>query len=282
MHSLRRLFTTVGALSLALVGTALPGVVAGHPHALAATAVDADRNGDSTCTAPVWTSSTSGDLYTADAPYLLHNNMWNAEGYDVSQTMSVCDHASWYVDVTTPVGADSAVKTYPNVHVDYHNWSTGYEPPLSSFNKITSTYAGQGAGVGVYNVAYDIWLNGVASSGSNEVMIWTENRGQTPAGTKVASNVPLSGRTWDLWASSSNSYLAFVPTNGQSYPSGTLNLKAFFDYLIRQGRLSSTSTLGQIDYGVEVVSTDGQTARFNCTNFSLNAQQAPGRLLDVR
>jgi hypothetical protein len=273
MHVLRKSLISLSLLSLAPLSVAVPAEASQRQYALAATAADGTGGtGGTSCVSPVWTSSTSGDLYTGDSPYLVHNNMWNAEGYDVSQTMSVCDHTSWYVDDTVPAGTDSAVKTFPNVHVDYHNWSTGYEPALSSFNRIMSSYAGQGAGIGVYDVAYDIWLNGVASAGSNEVMIWTENKGQTPAGSLIASNVTMSDKSWNVWATSSNGYIAFVPTRGRSYQSGTLNLKAFFTYLVHEGRIPSTSTLGQIDYGVEVVSTDGRTARFTCTNFSLSTR----------
>ena len=31
------------------------------------------------------------------------------------------------------------MKTYPNVHRDFHNWDTGQEPRLSSFKRIRST-----------------------------------------------------------------------------------------------------------------------------------------------
>jgi hypothetical protein len=272
MHLVKRAILVLSVLSLAPVAVTPPAAASLHPPGEAEPATAAGtRLADASCTTPVWSSSTSGDLYV-DGGYILHNNMWNAAGYDLTQTMGVCDHASWYVDVTTPAGTDSAVKSYPNVHVDYHNWSTGYEPPLPSFKTIMSSYAGQGPGVGVYNVAYDIWLNGVGG-GADEVMIWTENRGQRPAGSEVASNVTISDLTWDVWATTSNSYIAFVPPNGQSYPSGTLNLKSFLNYLTRQGRLASTSTLGQIGYGIEVVSTEGQTTRFNCTNFSLKTHQ---------
>jgi hypothetical protein len=36
------------------------------------------------------------------------------------------------------------------------------------------------------------------------------------------------------------------------------------------GRLSTTSTLGQVDYGVEVVSTDGRPTTFAFTDFALS------------
>lgn len=237
----------------------------------------AKADSQQTCTNPKYTSSARGNgrndpgiIRIGNSPYIVDNNMWNAAGYDVSQTINVCSYHSWYVDATIPADTNTAVKTGPNVHVDYQNWCTGYEPPLSSYPNITTSYAGQGPGVGIYEFNYDIWLNGVAGPGSNEVMIWTDNHGQRPSGSVVASNVMLSGLSWDLWATSNNSYVAFTPSNGQAYPSGTLNLTEFFNYLIQQGRLWSTSTLGQIDYGIEVVSTGGGTVRYNVTDFHLS------------
>ena len=70
--------------------------------------------------------------------------MWNATGNDVAQTLDVCSHSSWYVDDTIPADTSTAVKTYPNAHVDYINWVTGVSPLLSHYKKITSSYAGQG------------------------------------------------------------------------------------------------------------------------------------------
>ena len=104
---------------------------------------------------------------------------------------------------------DGAVKTYPNVHKDYHNWSTGNEPRLSSFATIRSSWAARTPHVGIYNAAYDIWLNGVP--GNREVMIWTDNYRQTPAGPVVARNVPLSGHTWKVYATGDNDILTFLP-----------------------------------------------------------------------
>jgi hypothetical protein len=203
----------------------------------------------------------------SDGDYVVHNNMWNVDGYNVSETLEACSHASWNVTATADNSkGDGAVKTYPNVHRDYHDWGTGKEPALSSFHTLTSTFAAQGAGTGIYDVAYDIWLNGVP--GNREVMIWTENHGQTPSGDKVGT-VTASGINWDVWATSGNDYLAFVPTSPVA--SGSLDLKAMIDYLIGQGRVPSNSTLGQVCFGVEIVSTDGRPATFRFTDFSVSS-----------
>jgi hypothetical protein len=38
-----------------------------------------------------------------------------------------------------------------------------------------------------------------------------------------------------------------------------------------QGWLPGNSTLGQIDWGVEIVSTNGTNAAFKCTDFSITS-----------
>jgi hypothetical protein len=192
--------------------------------------------------------------------------MWNASDYDVTQTLTACSYRDWSVTTTADDRAgDGAVKTYPNVHKDYHDWDTGKEPPLSSYPTLTSTFAATSPHTGVYNVAYDIWLNGVP--GDREIMIWTDNHEQAPAGSRVATALPFSGTTWDLYATDDNEYLAFVPA--RPLTSGTLDLRAFLDHLIDKGRVPADATLGQICFGVEIVSTDGKPATFRFTDFSI-------------
>jgi hypothetical protein len=225
--------------------------------------------GGVSCTSPVWTGTQNGDMWSS-GKYIVHNNMWNAASYGVQQTTKVCNYNNWYsVATANNNSGDGAVKTYPNVHVDYHNWSTGVEPQISSFSTITSRFAHKSPGaVGIYNFAYDLWLNGVADTNSTELMIWTENYRQVPSGSKVGQ-VTISGVTWDVWSASSNHYLAFVPVNGGVVTSGTLDLKAFMTYLVSNGRLAASSTLGQICYGVEIVSTDAKPGTFGFTDFAV-------------
>ena len=166
-----------------------------------------------------WNNGGLGDYY-AD------QDMWGAQGYNVSQHMVVCSDNSWWVTATADNSSgNGAVKTYPNIHRDYHNWSTGAEPKISSFSHMTSAFAATSPRQGIYDVAYDIWLNGVADAGSTEVMIWTENYKQTPAGSKAAT-VSLGGRTYAVWKTSDSKYIAFVPT--QTFTSGTVDLLATF------------------------------------------------------
>ena len=193
--------------------------------------------------------------------YYVHNNMWNVFGYNVRETLSACAYNNWYVTATMDnTKGDGAVKTYPNVHKDYN------EPAISSFSSITSTFSETSPHVGIYEAAYDIWLNGVASNGSTEVMIWNDNYHQVPAGS-VQATVTFDGRSYTVWRT--GTYIALVADS--TFTSGSVDLLAMFKWLMSKGWLASNSTIGQIDYGFELVSTNGVPATFTVNNFSITS-----------
>jgi hypothetical protein len=213
-----------------------------------------------TCTSPMFMTS-DPDGGWSDGGYYVHNNMWNDSAGLGPETLYACSYHSWYV-VSNQTNSGGAVKTYPNVHRDYDN------VPIRSFHTLTSTFAATSPHVGIYDVAYDIWTNGVADPGSTEFMIWTENFHQVPAGDHVTT-VTLGGRAYDVWKESDNHYIAFVPT--AVVTSGSVDLLAIFNWTIAQGWLPANSTLGQVDFGVEIVSTGGAPATFQFTDFSITS-----------
>jgi putative cell wall-binding protein len=220
----------------------------------------------SVCTKPTQTLARDDGWDTQG--YYVHNNMWNSSLRLGPETIYACSYRSWYVTSNQAYQDGGAVLTYPNVHKDYTDWAGYAGPRISSFGTLTSRFAAKSPHVGVYNVAYDIWLNGVADTNSTEVMIWTDNYKQTPAGSKVTS-VAFNGMTYDVWKESDNKYIAFVPRSVM--PSGTLNLLAMLKWLQGKGWVSSTSTIGQICFGVEIVSTGGTTARWDVTDFNISS-----------
>lgn len=214
-----------------------------------------------------WTSSTPDDMWS-DGGYVIHNNMWNADGYDVRQTLRARAYHDWEVTTTADNRrGDGAVKTYPNVHKDFHNWSTGAEPRVSAFARIRARYAARSPHVGIYNMAFDVWLNGVP--GNREVMIWTENHKQVPAGRVVARGVSFAKRSWTVYATADNHYIAFVPTKAKVR--GFMPIKRMIRWTMKRGLVPAASTLGQVCFGVEVVSTGGKPATFRFTDFELVA-----------
>jgi hypothetical protein len=226
------------------------------------------------CTSPVFTTSDPNGGWS-NGGYYVHNNMWNDDAGLGPETLYACSYRNWYV-VSDQVDNAGAVKTYPNVHKDYNNVALG------SFAYLATTFAASTPHVGIYNVAYDIWLNGVATSGSNEVMIWTENYKQVPAGT-MADTVSLGGRSFSVWKTANNRYIAFVPAS--AITSGSLDLLELLNWIKAKGWIPSNSTLGQVCYGVEIVSTGGASAKFTFTDFSIsttppNAVRRPGPKAD--
>jgi hypothetical protein len=254
---------------LPLVGRLLP-VLALVAVAVGLGTAGADASGTARpCVHPRFV--TSGWEGQSFGKYYADSDMWNASGYHVSQRMRVCSPGNWSVTATADNNSgDGAVKTYPNVHRDYHNWNSGHEPKLSSFRSLRSTFASRSPHVGIYNGAYDIWMNGVADSNSTEVMIWTDNFHQVPSGSVVKRGLQFSQRTWKLYATGDHSYIAFVPNKPLHH--GTIALKARLGYLTSHGYLSRGSTVGQVCFGYEIVSTDGSPHRFKVDRFSVSSR----------
>ncbi|WP_020419819.1 hypothetical protein [Amycolatopsis sp. ATCC 39116] len=207
-------------------------------------------------------------MYTTSDPdggwsnggYYVHNNMWNQDEAG-PETLYACSYDNWYVDSTQP--DTTSVKTYPNVHKDINNLDGA---PLSDYSTITSTFAGRGPATGIYNVAYDIWLNGVGQQpGVTELMVWTENHNQVPSGEKVATYT-AGGVTYDVWYDGDD-YLAFVAQSTQY--SGAIDIKAMIDWSVGRGYIPPNPTVNQIGYGIEFCSTGGVPARFTVTDFSV-------------
>lgn len=211
----------------------------------------------------------------AKGNYYVTNDSWNASRYSgLSQTIYVCDYNSWYTIASmSGAASDGAVKTSPNVQ------ETWYPTPtkLSKWNSIVSHYSdvppGVGPSYGTWEFEYDVWLNGLASSNSTEIMIWTYDNGQRPSGS-LAGSFTEAGHTYDVYHSAPPyQYIAFVDKNGKL--SGDVNLLDFFNYAISKGWMSSSSTLYQICNGVELVSTNSKSERFDINNFSINMRPRP-------
>ncbi len=144
---------------------------------------------------PVFVTSKPNDGWS-NGGYYVHNNMWNASA---GQTLYARAFNDWYVTTTFP--DTTSVKTYPNVHKDI-NGLKGL--PLNTWHEITSTFAAKAPGTGIYDVAYDIWLNGVGDGkGVTELMIWTENRKQVPLG-KIEANLAFDGMGYNVYRFTGN------------------------------------------------------------------------------
>ena len=209
-----------------------------------------------------------------EGDYYVTNDSWNAGHYiGLSQKLYVCSYDSWYAVATmNNATGDFAVKASPNVQ---ETWSPT-PTKLSRWKSITSQFSdvppGVGSNYGIWEFEYDIWLNGLADSRSTEIMIWTYNDGRAPAGSPDGSFTD-SGHTYDVYRSPPPyQYIAFVDRRNNL--SGLANLLDFFNYVISEGWMPSSSTLYQICNGVELVSTNSRSEKFTINNFSINMEAA--------
>jgi Glycosyl hydrolase family 12 len=213
----------------------------------------------SSCTRPKFESSDPHGGWNLP-PYFVQNNEWQASGYNVSQTLYACSYSNWYVVATmNNDSGDRKVKSYPNSHRDFDS-----KPEITSFHSIASTFAETSPHVGIYEDAYDIWINGIATSGSTQLMIWNDNHDQVPAGSVVAT-ASFGGHTYKVWKA--GTFITFEAT--RNFSSGSMNLLTFFKWIMARGWIPANSTLSQIDYGVELISTNNAPARFTFSNFSV-------------
>jgi Glycosyl hydrolase family 12 len=219
--------------------------------------------GASSCASPVFDTSSPLGIWPGDGVpyegYFVFNNMWNTDAGLGPQTLSVCSYNSWYV-VSDQTDNAGAVKTYPNAQMNFN------EVPIASLHGVMSRFAETSPHVGVYDDAYDIWLNGIATAGSTEIMVWVDNYNQVPKGSQVTTK-PFGDRTYDVWMTPDSSYIALVST--VTFTSGTVDLLEIFSWAIAQNWLPQSATLDQIDFGVEIVSTGGANATYQFNDFSI-------------
>lgn len=212
----------------------------------------------------------------------VHNDAWNWQGAGSGQRelLSLCDYRNWWVDSWGFDSDEGEVFMYPSSKLDVTGSCCGGRP-LSDFpNQVVGRFAGTVSGYtgGSYNVAWDLWLNGVASGNYVELMIWTQHGGNAaPAGSRRADWTAPNGQTYEVWwdgntsSQSGGSYLAFISKITQL--SGTVDIRAFIAESAARGYINANPTLNQLNYGVEVRDTGSATqsnpARFTLTDYAL-------------
>lgn len=208
-----------------------------------------------TCTSPVFSTSTLTGIQLGK--YYIRNHFNSG-----AQTMSVCSPDNWHVDARQPNG--TAVRAYPNVQRNY----TNPMKPVADFTTLTSRFAMTAPRcVGcIWNVGYDVWINGISTPNYIELMIWTENHGQRPKGSIVEA-ATFAGRTYDVWRGADNHYIAFVSRVQQS--SGTMPLLDIIHWGQGRGWINADATIRQIGFGVEIVDTNDAVTRFAVTDFAV-------------
>lgn len=219
------------------------------------------------------------DIYTgSNGIAFVQQNMWNLIP-GASQTLTAYGMGDWSVTANLPAG-NGAVVSGPSSAVTY---TTGQDKPdpLSDFgSSFTSTYAQTDpTGTGLdYEWDYDIWLGDTSQTAwanDQEIMVWTDVHGQTPAGSDTGQVYTApDGTSYEIWTgagntsvSSSYSIVSFVRQGNAT--SGTLDVLALVKWLESNGYTSSSAGFDQIGYGAELCSTGGQPQVFAVTSYTL-------------
>ncbi len=123
---------------------------------------------------------------------------------------------------------------------------------------------------GTYTMAFTLWgianTNNPKGSITHEIMIWTANRGGTPAGTKRGTLL-VSGVNFDVYVNPNQSdnsganksrwtYVAFVAQTPRL--KGQLDLDVMTDYLLQQGIMANNTFLTSVELGTEISGGEGQ------------------------
>jgi Glycosyl hydrolase family 12 len=211
--------------------------------------------GTGVANAVTWTTTAPFGSFTSGA-YTMNNDVWGSGAGP--QTMWANSGSNW--GVTSDQPATNGVKSYPHAEFDINKSLTALHGVSSKFNVTVP-------GTGVYNTAYDIWLNNNAF----EVMLWMNEVTAGPLGT-LQQTVTVGGFTWQLYAGSNgaNEVYSFINTGQTS--SGTVDVLAVLKWLQSAGRFgSTTATLGSVQFGWEISSTGGVNRTFTTNSYSVTS-----------
>ncbi|MDK1473915.1 cellulose binding domain-containing protein [Streptomyces sp. 549] len=240
MRSLPHRLRTVRALSGALI-TALATVAALLVAAAPARA-------DTTICEPFGSAVIQGR-------YVVQNNRW---GSSAPQCVTATDTGFRVTQADGSAPTDGAPKSYPSVFngCHYTNCSPGTKLParISDISGAPSSISYGYVPGGVYNAAYDIWLDPTPrTDGVNrtEIMIWFNRVGPVqPIGSPVGT-ATVGGRTWEVWTGSngSNDVISFVAPS--AIASWSFDVMDFVDQAVARGLARSDWYLTSVQAGFE-------------------------------
>jgi hypothetical protein len=203
------------------------------------------------------TLSVSGGAYT------LQNNEY---GSNAPECITTDGNAGFTVATSSIANAThGAPGGYPSLYKGCH-WgacTSGSGLPIQVSGILagtvtTSWRTTQPGGSNVYNVAYDIWFNKTPTAGGHpngaELMIWLNRNGpKHPAGSQVASNVSIGGRSYDVWGGRMRGWkaISYMMASGTTSVSN-LDLQPLVADAVSRGFIESSWYLIDVEAGFEI------------------------------
>jgi len=210
-------------------------------------------------TAPLCKSQT---LRVDNSAYTVENNEWGSSAPECVTTDGSADFTVANSSIANSnFGAPGG---YPAIYKGCH---FGACTPGSGFPiRVSDIHAGtvrtswstsQPGGSSDYDVAYDIWFNQTPTTrgapNGTELMIWLNHNGPVqPFGAKVASNVSIGDRSYNVWfGKQAWNTVSYTMTSGTTSVSN-LDLQRLIADAVSRGYLSPSWYLIDVEAGFEL------------------------------
>jgi hypothetical protein len=213
------------------------------------------------------TPSTTQTLTGSQSRQIVNNTYHvQANEWDSSAPFAVANDGCPDFSVTQSQIAQSggAPGAYPSLYKGCHwgNCTSNSGLPLQAGTiqqggKVTTSANTTTITTGAWDDSYDIWWNPASNATNNssglEMMIWLTKRGSVqPAGSVVASNVNIGGRTYNVWKGGSSpggtvSYVLTSPATSVTQ----LDLGPLAADAVARGYMTAAWSLLDVEFGFE-------------------------------
>lgn len=189
--------------------------------------------------------------------YIIMNNRW---GTSATQCINTTSNGFSIIQEDGVAATNGAPTAYPAIYLGCHYSNCSPNSPLpaqiNSFSSANSSISDTYPGGGVWDAAYDIWLNAdtnVSGVQDTEIMIWLNHQGSIQPVGSATGSANLAGHSWQVWTGNNgqNNVVSYVSTSALSGMS--FNVKDFINDTLSRGSQYGNSSwyLTSIQAGFE-------------------------------
>jgi hypothetical protein len=194
--------------------------------------------------------------------YTVENDEWGSSAAECINANGSADFsvANSLIANATDGAPGGYTAIYKGCHFGACTHDSGFPIQVSDIHARTVTTSwntSQPGGGSDYDVAYDIWFNQTPTTSGQpngaELMIWLNHNGPVqPFGSKVASNVSIGGRGYDVWyGKQAWNTVSYTMTTGTTSVSD-LDLRPLIADAVSRGYISPSWYLIDVEAGFEL------------------------------